>query len=140
MNIWGKNRRETCFYVIHFFLCILLVSVTWQFVRELHFFYVVRTVHFRMKLYNDQHNVQVFNLFIYLLLPYMFRAFFKPIFRGRCTNSAVVLVSWVWCKCLGQDGTVPFWPGHWHHTQQTRTTAEFVHLPLKMGLKKGRNI
>jgi hypothetical protein len=27
-------------------------------------------------LYNDQRNAQVFNLFIYLLLPYMFRAFF----------------------------------------------------------------
>jgi hypothetical protein len=40
------------------------------------FFYVVRTVHFGMKLYNDQRNAQVFNLFIYLLLPYMFRAFF----------------------------------------------------------------
>jgi hypothetical protein len=29
-----------------------------------------------MKLYNDQPNAQVFNLLIYLLLPYMFRAFF----------------------------------------------------------------
>jgi hypothetical protein len=29
-----------------------------------------------LKLYNDQRNAQVFNLFIYLLLPYMFRAFF----------------------------------------------------------------
>jgi hypothetical protein len=29
-----------------------------------------------MRLYNDQRNAQVFNLFIYLLLPYMFRAFF----------------------------------------------------------------
>jgi hypothetical protein len=40
---------------------------------------VVKTVHFGMKLYNDQRNAQVFNLFIYLLLPYMFRAFFNPI-------------------------------------------------------------
>jgi hypothetical protein len=39
-------------------------------------FYVVRTVHFGMKLYNDQRNAQVFNLCIYLLLPYKFRAFF----------------------------------------------------------------
>jgi hypothetical protein len=41
-------------------------------------FYVVRTVHFGIKLYNDQRNAQVFNLFIYeyLLLPYMFRSFF----------------------------------------------------------------
>jgi hypothetical protein len=38
--------------------------------------YVVRTVYFEMKLYNDKRNAQVFNLFIYLLLPYMFRAFF----------------------------------------------------------------
>jgi hypothetical protein len=28
------------------------------------------------KLYNDERNAQVFNFFIYLLLPYMFRAFF----------------------------------------------------------------
>jgi hypothetical protein len=39
-------------------------------------FYVVRTVHFGMKLYNDQRNAQVFNLLIYLLLPYMFRGFY----------------------------------------------------------------
>jgi hypothetical protein len=39
-------------------------------------FYVIGTVHFGMKLHNDQRNAQVFNLFIYLLLPYMFRAFF----------------------------------------------------------------
>jgi hypothetical protein len=29
--------------------------------------YVVRTVHFGMKLYKEQRNAQVFNLFIYLL-------------------------------------------------------------------------
>jgi hypothetical protein len=29
-----------------------------------------------IKLYNDQRNAQVFNLFIYLLLHYMLRAFF----------------------------------------------------------------
>src|SRR5215468_9663637 len=32
---------------------------------------------FGMKLYNDQRNAQVFNLCIYLLLPYMFREFFS---------------------------------------------------------------
>jgi hypothetical protein len=58
-------------------------------------FYVVRTMHFGMKLYNDQRNAQLFNLFIYLLLPYMFRAYFYPSFRGRCTTSAVVQFSWV---------------------------------------------
>jgi hypothetical protein len=50
-----------------------------------------------LKLHNDQRNAQAFYLFIYLLLPYMFRAFFQPIFRGRCTISAVVQVSWLWC-------------------------------------------
>jgi hypothetical protein len=39
-------------------------------------FYFVRTVHFGMKLYNDQRNTQVYNLFICLLLSYMFWAFF----------------------------------------------------------------
>jgi hypothetical protein len=39
-------------------------------------FNVVRTLNFGIKLYNDQRNAQVFNLFINLLLPYMFRAFF----------------------------------------------------------------
>jgi hypothetical protein len=32
-------------------------------------FYVVNTVYFGMKLYNDQRDVQVFNLFIDLFLP-----------------------------------------------------------------------
>jgi hypothetical protein len=40
------------------------------------YFVVVRIVHFGMKLYNDQPNAQVFNLFIYLRLPYMFLAYF----------------------------------------------------------------
>jgi hypothetical protein len=35
-----------------------------------------------MKLYNNQRNAQVFlNLFLYLLLPYMFRAVFKPVVK-----------------------------------------------------------
>jgi hypothetical protein len=49
---------------------------------------------FVIELYNDQGNAQVFNLFIHLLLPNMFQAFFKPIFRGRCTNQQ-------WFKSLG---------------------------------------
>jgi hypothetical protein len=48
---------------------------------------LVRTVHFGMILYKDQRNAQVFNLLIHLFLPYMFRAFFEPFFRGRCTTS-----------------------------------------------------
>jgi hypothetical protein len=39
-------------------------------------FYVVTVVNFVMKQYNNQSNAQVFNLLIYLLLPYMFQAFF----------------------------------------------------------------
>jgi hypothetical protein len=59
-----------------------------------------------LKLYNDQRNAQFFNLFIYLLLPYMFRVFYYPNFWGRCTTSAVVQVSWVWCQRPGAD-TIP---------------------------------
>jgi hypothetical protein len=59
-----------------------------------------------LKLYNEQRNVQVINVFIYLLLPYMFRVFFTLIFRGSCINSAVVQVSCVWCRCPGAD-TIP---------------------------------
>jgi hypothetical protein len=39
-------------------------------------FYVVRTMHSGMKLYNDQRNAQVFNLSVYSLQPYVFRGFF----------------------------------------------------------------
>jgi hypothetical protein len=39
-------------------------------------FYVVGILHFGMKFCNEQRNAQVFSLFIYLLLSYMFRAFF----------------------------------------------------------------
>jgi hypothetical protein len=58
---------------------------------------------YAVNLYNDQRNAQVFNVFINLLLPYMFRAFVYPIFRGRCTVSAVVQVCWVWCQLPGAD-------------------------------------
>jgi hypothetical protein len=40
-------------------------STVWGFRREI-----------SLNLYDDQRNAQVFNLFIYLLLPYMFRAFY----------------------------------------------------------------
>jgi hypothetical protein len=45
-------------------------------IKNVHLFYVARTMHFGMKLYNDQHNAKVCNLFIYLFLRCMFRAFF----------------------------------------------------------------
>jgi hypothetical protein len=86
--------------VIHYTLYIW-TNFHMEIVRQGNRFYFVRTVHFGMKLCNDQRNAQVFNLFIYLRLSYMFRAFFKPIFRGRCTNSAVVQVCWVWCQRPG---------------------------------------
>jgi hypothetical protein len=82
-----------------------------------------------LKLYNDQCNAQVFNWFIYLLLSYMFRAFFQPIFRGRCTVSTVVQIFWVWCQ-----------RPRWHHSPEAWTTADIIHLPLKMGRKKARNV
>jgi hypothetical protein len=70
---------------------------------------------------------EFYNLFVYLLLPYMFRAFFYLIFKGRCTILAVVQVSWVWCQRPGLSLT-PY-PRDLNH-------AEVVHLHLKMGLKK----
>jgi hypothetical protein len=36
-------------------------------------------------------------LCIYFCLKCFWLTFFKPFFRGRCTNSAVVPVCWVWC-------------------------------------------
>jgi hypothetical protein len=54
-------------------------------------FYVVRAVHFGMKLYNDQRNAQGFNLFINLLLPYMFQASFSP-------SSEAGVQIWQWFK------------------------------------------
>jgi hypothetical protein len=43
-------------------------------------------------------------VFNYLRLPYMFRAFFQPFFRGRFTILGVVQPSWVWCQRPGQYG------------------------------------
>jgi hypothetical protein len=37
-----------------------------------------------LKLYNKQRNAQFFYLFPYLLLHYMFRAFFNPMFKRYC--------------------------------------------------------
>jgi hypothetical protein len=53
----------------------------------------------------------VFNLFSYLHLPYMFRAFSTHLQEALCTNSAVVLVSWVLCQRLRQGGIVFFHAG-----------------------------
>jgi hypothetical protein len=80
--------------------------VEWHTLNCSEVFYVVRTVHFGMKLCNDQRNAQFFNSFIYLLLTYMFRAFFQPIFRGRFTTSA-------WFKSPGMvSAPGSGWPEH----------------------------
>jgi hypothetical protein len=83
------------FLVLHFCSIRSCFDFTWAYF-----------VHFKVKstnkLYNNQRNAQFFNLFIYLLLPYFLRAFF----RGRCTISAVVQVSWVWYQRPGAD-TIP---------------------------------
>jgi hypothetical protein len=69
-------------YIQYYSLLFLTLGNTNMSEQLLHFFtscskfYVISTVHFGMKLYNDQCNAQAFNLFIYLLLPYMFQAFF----------------------------------------------------------------
>jgi hypothetical protein len=63
----------------YFALNLVLISVSdlnVLFLPETILRYVVRTVHFGMEFYSAQSYAQVFNLFIYLLLPYMFRAFF----------------------------------------------------------------
>jgi hypothetical protein len=54
--------------------------------------YVVRTVHFGIKLPNDQRNAQVLNLFINLILPYMFWAFLAH-FQRQVYNFGVVQVT-----------------------------------------------
>jgi hypothetical protein len=55
------------------------------------FFHVLRALHFRMKLYNDQRNAQVFNLFIYLLLPSLVLAHLQR----------QVVQVWLWCQRPG---------------------------------------
>jgi hypothetical protein len=51
-------------------------------------------------LYNDQRNAQVFNLCIYLLLPYMFQAFFSP------SSEAGVQIQ-QWFKSAGYGVSAP---------------------------------
>jgi hypothetical protein len=88
-------------------------------------FYVVSTVHLGMKLCNDQRNAQVFNLFVYLLLPYMFLAFFSQ------SSGAGVQLRQLrqWLNYPGYrvcDQALTPYPGD-------LTTTEVVHLPPKMG-------
>jgi hypothetical protein len=73
-------------------------------------FYVVRTMHFGMKLYNDQRNAQVSNLFIYkyLLLPYILEITntmhkFPPLLYAYML---ILHVSAVVCYLQGAAGSV----------------------------------
>jgi hypothetical protein len=82
-TICNSMSRRNTHLAIHICICsvVLLLnkyelSMQDYYAKIIDFFYVVRTVHFGMKLYNDQRNTRAFNLFINLLLPYMFRAFF----------------------------------------------------------------
>jgi hypothetical protein len=73
-------------YFIYYICCIfyiLFIMILLILFHYIYLFYVVRTLHFEMKMYNNQRNAQVF-LSPYLLLPYMFQAFFKPIFNRHC--------------------------------------------------------
>jgi hypothetical protein len=58
--------------------------------------YVVRTVHFGMKLYNDQRNAQVFKfiLFIYYFCLTSFGLSFSPLSEGGVQH-------WQWFKTAG---------------------------------------
>jgi hypothetical protein len=75
-----------------------------------------------MKLYNDQRNAQGSDLFISALhVPGFLLAH-----QGQAYNFSSGL------SLLGMVSA----SGRRHHTQMTWTTAEVVHLPLKMDLKK----
>jgi hypothetical protein len=156
-----------------------------------------------MKLYNDQRNAQVFNLFIYVLRGTRWRSWLRHCATNRKVAGSIpddVTGIFHWhnpsgrtlalgltqtvtemrtrvktagalgwqpyhlhmpivlkagsLKLLEPSGPVKacngialrfsvyfcltcfelsFSPGRWHHTQETWTTAEVVHLPLKMG-------
>jgi hypothetical protein len=85
-------------------------------------FHVVRTLYFGMKLYNDQCNAQVFNLFIYLLLPYMFRAFFSP-----SSEAGVQRRQWFMSSGYGVSARARI------RYPEGFTSAEVEHVPQKMG-------
>jgi hypothetical protein len=82
-------------------------------------FYVVRTVHFEMKLYNNQRNAQVF--LIYFLICFCLTCFGLSL--SLSSEAGVQTRQWFKSAGYGVSATA---------------TAEIVHLPLKMGLKKAR--
>jgi hypothetical protein len=58
-----------------------------------------------MKLYNNQSNAQILNLFIYLLLPYMFW-FFLAHLQRQVYNIGSGSSPLVWCQRPSAD-TIP---------------------------------
>jgi hypothetical protein len=80
-----------------------------------------RETEIRMKLYNDHCNAQVFNLIIYLLLSYMFRAFFYP-----SSETGVQLLQWF--KSLGYGVSVRVrtpYPGDLNHCRSCTPASEY---------------
>jgi hypothetical protein len=79
-------------------------------------------VYFGIKLYNDQRNGNVFNLFIYLLLldlsDFLLALLQRQVYNFGSGSSLLGMVSA---------------PRRWNHAQKTWTTAKTVHLPLKKG-------
>jgi hypothetical protein len=76
---WRGQNKTSSQYIMKFNRETLKCKFSPITVEETVRFNVVTEVVVRitaLKLYNDQRNAQVFNLFMYLLLPYMFRAFF----------------------------------------------------------------
>jgi hypothetical protein len=71
-----------------------------------------------LKLYNDQCNAQVFNLFIYLLLPYMLRLSFSP-----SSDAGVQFRQWFKSPGYGVRGRVltpvPGVVNHWRNCTPT---------------------
>jgi hypothetical protein len=89
-------------------------------------FYVVRTVHFGMKLYNDKRNAQVFNLFIYFFCLACFGLSFSP-----SSEASVQLRQWFTSPGYGLSArALTPYPGDLNHG---RSCTQCL---LKKGLKK----
>jgi hypothetical protein len=87
-----------------------VVEIYTKIFRE-EFFYVVRTVQFGMKLYNDQRNAQVFNLSIYFCRT-CFGFSFSP-------SSEVGVQIRQWFKSSGYGVSVPLLWAIYHHAYRS---------------------
>jgi hypothetical protein len=72
-----------------------------------------------MKLYDDQRNAQVLNLFIYLLLPYKFRAFFSP-----SSEAGVQLRQWFQSLGYGVSAALIPYPRDLNHCRSCTPASE----------------